>query len=81
MNINFGIVEQKRKELSLSQKELCSRIGFDEGSYSKFKSGKRRPSLNFVEKLYFELGLTISQIFIQKKEIKKISIKKVIGNV
>ena len=68
MKVNFHIVEQARKKLGLSQKQFCLKLGVADSTYSKLKQGTRKPTVKLVEQIYFNTGLTLSQIFIFKKK-------------
>ena len=68
MKINFKVIEAKRNIFGENQKQFCYRLKISESTYSKMKLGHRKPTVEFIEKVYFETGLTLGEIFIFDKK-------------
>lgn len=62
VRLNVELIENRRKEMKLTQGQLSRLLEIDESYYSHLKSGRRRPTLVVVEKIYFEMGLGITEI-------------------
>lgn len=58
MHIIVERIEEKRKNLNLSQKELCQKCNIIDTTYSSWKNRNRLPSLEDILKLAKELNTT-----------------------
>jgi len=57
-------VEVRRRELSLSQKDLARKIGFDQSLLSRFERGfSARVSRNFRRRVAEALGMSQRELF------------------
>ena len=63
MNYAAALV-RLRTVAGLSQRELAERLGYHASYISVLEAGRRRPSLEFVEKLTKELHLWPIQFFV-----------------
>lgn len=52
-------IREARKAKGLTQKELGKKLGIGEPTVNKYENGKINPSLELLNKIAVELGLTL----------------------
>ncbi len=52
-------IKQRRAQLGLTQKELAARVGISRQYLAEIETGRRKPTLNTLERLFFALGLSL----------------------
>lgn len=63
MNYAKGL-RRARADADFSQRKLAQRAGFDASYLSQLESGKRKPSLEALEKLSFALGMPMNVLLL-----------------
>ncbi len=58
------LIRSLRKRLRMTQKQLAKRIGLPQSYIAKLESGKTSPSLNTLEKIFRNLGCSLSLILV-----------------
>ena len=71
MNIGDNI-KRIRVAKNLSQKEVVLAAGMDTAQYSRIENGKTDPSVSTLEKIAKALGVSLSELFINKEDLKEI---------
>ncbi|WP_423247977.1 helix-turn-helix domain-containing protein [Thermus hydrothermalis] len=46
-------IKQRRAQLGLTQKELAARVGISRQYLAEIETGRRKPTLNTLERLFF----------------------------
>jgi transcriptional regulator with XRE-family HTH domain len=65
---NIGIrIKEKRKENSLSQKDLAEKVGIDNSQFSKIESGKLLPTISQLVEICSILNESMDWIVLGKK--------------
>ena len=57
-----GLITQRRKELGMSQGELAARLHVTDKAVSRWETGRGMPSVDLLEPLAAELGLSVSEL-------------------
>lgn len=73
-------LEKARKHADLSQRKLAQLAGFDASYVSQLESGRRKPSLEALEKLADAIGMPVSVLLLmcaEKDDIRGIGQKDV----
>ncbi|RTH04553.1 hypothetical protein CSW50_02435 [Thermus scotoductus] len=52
-------IRQRRLELGMTQQELASRVGISRQYLTEIETGRRKPTLNTLERLFLVLGLSL----------------------
>lgn len=64
INIRFGkLIATKRKELGISQEELCFRCGVHRTYVGAIERGEKSPTLTTIEKLSEGLNISIANLW------------------
>jgi len=74
MNYARGL-RRARKQAQLSQRKLASLAGFDASYITMLEAGKRKPSIEFIEKTAAALGIPASLLllmFAEKRDLRGI---------
>lgn len=58
----MNIIEKRRSELGITQRELADILGVKRYSISKWERGHRRPATEVLSRLYVALGLDAEEI-------------------
>ena len=67
-HINIKLIEETRKDRGLTQTELAKRMGISRYLYSLLKLGHRKWSVNHVEAIWRELGLSLDEIIVMRRK-------------
>ena len=62
LGAEFSLIEaviEKRLEKGLSQKELAQKIGTKQSAISRFEAGGYNPTIAFLQKIAFAMGLNM----------------------
>ena len=59
-------IYRRRTELGLSEQELAERLGVTQPTISRYESGDRTPSIEFLRVLAQELKVSMSEILGEK---------------
>lgn len=71
------IIQQRRKEMKMSQRELARRLGVQPTTISRWETAQGYPDQGIIAKLAFELGISTDELYgtkdikMQKPERKK----------
>ena len=57
-----NFIENKRKELNLTQAQLAEKLGVSNKTVSKWENGKCMPDYGVIQPLCTELGVTVSEL-------------------
>lgn len=63
-------INQRRKELNLTQKELASKIGVSDRAVSKWETGRGFPDISLMDEIAKALDLEVADLFMDEKTIK-----------
>lgn len=63
------IIQQRRKEMKMSQRELAKRLGVQPTTISRWETAQGYPDQGIIAKLAFELGISTDELY-GTKEIK-----------
>ena len=55
-------IEQKRRELKMTQGELAKIVGLTQGAVSMIENGERQPSLAIMLRIAAALGCTVEEL-------------------
>ena len=62
MNKTGSLIEQLRKEKSMTQSDLAAAVGVSKQAVSNWECGKRFPDVVLIEKLADELGIGVAEL-------------------
>jgi len=62
ISINFSYIEKERYNKGLTQRELASKIGVSQASYSRWIKGIDRPGINYVKKISKLLNIPLDKL-------------------
>ncbi|OXS80149.1 helix-turn-helix domain-containing protein [Domibacillus enclensis] len=76
---NIGeVIKKYRKEAKLTATELAERIGVTQGTISQLETGKRKPSIDMLERIASVLGipekLLKAFVALDKSDIKELTV-------
>lgn len=70
-------IAERRKELSLNQKELAEKLNVTDKAVSKWETGRSAPDISMLEPLAEALGVTVAEILkgqkIEKEKLNEVS--------